>query len=413
MYDIAFLSKIIPLERENEIRSKMIGLMEDAAMAWQLHVIEGVEANNDMPVKLINYLPVNSYPKTYADPFVETFSFSHSKNADDINLGYCNIKYIKRFVQWVPLYREIKRWLKQDKGCQKVLMVYTMYPEFMHAIKMVKTKAPHVITINIVVDMPQFTVLSKVKKSFLSQWYSEWSKKQAYLNIGFVDGFVTITQQMAEELSTERPYQVVEGLCTTEFPEKVSTQDNVKKVIYAGMLHEKFGILTLLDAFEKINNEKIKLIICGIGEAEAEIKKHAQKDPRIQFLGKLRREEILQLLVDSDVIVNPRQNNGEYTKYSFPSKNIEALSSGVPFVGYKLDGIPDEYDTAINYPENNSPEALAELIEKICVTESKQYVKKALEAKEWILQAKSCEAQGKRIIELINMISNEKVKDND
>ena len=38
--------------------------------------------------------------------------------------------------------------------------------------------------------------------------------------------------------------------------------------------------------------------------------------------------------------VNPRQNNEEFTKYSFPSKTMEYLASGVPVVAYKLDGIP-------------------------------------------------------------------------
>lgn len=405
MYDIAFLSRIIPPENEELIRSKMLGAMEDAAMAWQWHVINGVEANNDLPVNLINYLPVNSYPNAYKDPFIDKCYFSHVEGAQDVNLGYCNVKYIKRIVQWIPLYQEIKKWARNDSGNQKVLIAYTMYPEFMRAIRMVKSKFPDIITINIVVDMPQFTVLSKKKTNIISRLFSDWSNKQAYANIKSVDGFVTITKQMAEELSPNTPYRIVEGLCTTEFPQKIAVKDDIKNVIYAGKLYEKFGIITLLDAFEHVENDHIRLVICGMGEAEEEIKERAKQDHRIQFLGKLKREEVLQLLVDSDVIVNPRQNNGEYTKYSFPSKNIEALSSGVPFIGYKLDGIPDEYDSFINYPDDNSPGALAKLIEKICVNDAEIALAKAEKAKQWILQYKSCEGQGKCILDLIDSIS--------
>ena len=45
----------------------------------------------------------------------------------------------------------------------------------------------------------------------------------------------------------------------------------------------------------------------------------------------------------ADVLVNPRPNEGEYTKYSFPSKNIEYLLSGNPVVGYMLSGMPEDY----------------------------------------------------------------------
>jgi hypothetical protein len=45
----------------------------------------------------------------------------------------------------------------------------------------------------------------------------------------------------------------------------------------------------------------------------------------------------------ADVLVNPRPNNEEYTKYSFPSKNIEYLMTGKPVVGYMLDGMPPIY----------------------------------------------------------------------
>ena len=45
----------------------------------------------------------------------------------------------------------------------------------------------------------------------------------------------------------------------------------------------------------------------------------------------------------ADVLVNPRPNNEEYTKYSFPSKNIEYLMTGKPVVAYMLDGMPAHY----------------------------------------------------------------------
>ena len=42
-------------------------------------------------------------------------------------------------------------------------------------------------------------------------------------------------------------------------------------------------------------------------------------------------------------MVNPRLSNEEYTKYSFPSKNIEYLVSGTPALTSSLPGMPKEY----------------------------------------------------------------------
>ena len=41
-YDIAFLSFIIPKEIEKEVRGKSLNRMEEAAIAWQKHIIAGI-----------------------------------------------------------------------------------------------------------------------------------------------------------------------------------------------------------------------------------------------------------------------------------------------------------------------------------------------------------------------------------
>jgi glycosyltransferase involved in cell wall biosynthesis len=121
-----------------------------------------------------------------------------------------------------------------------------------------------------------------------------------------------------------------------------------------------------VNAFKLIQDKNYRLILCGIGDSESEIKAAIMEDNRICYLGQLSRSEVLQLQTQSTVVVNPRQNIEEFTKYSFPSKNLEYLSSGVPLVAYKLDGIPDEYDKYIFYVEDNSIEALRNKLIVVC-----------------------------------------------
>ena len=53
------------------------------------------------------------------------------------------------------------------------------------------------------------------------------------------------------------------------------------------------------------------------------------------------------------VLVNPRPNNEEYTKYSFPSKDIEYLLSGKPTVAFLLDGMPKCYQDFLYVVDQN------------------------------------------------------------
>ena len=53
--------------------------------------------------------------------------------------------------------------------------------------------------------------------------------------------------------------------------------------------------------------------------------------------------EVLKAQSESEILVNPRNDNNEFTKYSFPSKVIEYLGSDTPMIGYILPGMPKEY----------------------------------------------------------------------
>jgi glycosyltransferase involved in cell wall biosynthesis len=113
---------------------------------------------------------------------------------------------------------------------------------------------------------------------------------------------------------------------------------------------------------QKMQEYRFRLIICGVGDSEKEIIDAAKFDDRIVFLGQLPREEVLRIQTEATVLVNPRKNHEEFTKYSFPSKILEYLSAGKPVVAYKLDGIPDEYDAYLHYPSDESAEALSKKI---------------------------------------------------
>lgn len=403
--DVLFLGKLFPREKEQEIKAKMKTGMQDAANALQWNIIDGFEENDFGTMKIINYLPIDAYPNGYTDKFIEGFTFQHTEKykADDINVGCCNIFGIKRFINSLYFRKYIKKWAKEDNGKKKVILSYTANSMFLGLVKLAKKHNKNIVAGCIIADIPEFATARQ--ETGLKKLYHGYQVKKCASLYAFVDRFVLLTKQMAQKLEIKSPYIVVEGIATTDKTPEDNTKADVLKndryVLYTGTLNYKFGIKTLLDAFEKIDDEKLKLVICGFGEAEELIKEKQKEDARIVYLGRVDRAEVLALQKNATVLVNPRQNNEEFTKYSFPSKNLEYLSSGVPLVAYKLDGIPDEYDGYITYPEDDSPEALSQEIIKICALSDEERNLLGKKAKDFVFENKNKVKQAQRIIEFI------------
>lgn len=403
--DILFLGRLFPREKEDEIKSKMKTGMQDAANALQWNIIDGFEENDFGTMKIINYLPVDAYPNGYTDKFIEGFTFQHTEKykADDINIRCCNVFGIKRFINKLYFKKQIKKWAKEDNGKKKVILSYTATSMFLSLVKLAKKYNKNIVAGCIIADIPEFATAGTVT-GFKKLYHKMQVKKCAKL-YGNVDRYVLLTEQMAQKLAIKSPFIVVEGIATTDeckYNEQLADKyKNEKYILYSGTLNYKFGIGTLLDAFEKTEDPNIKLMICGFGEAEELIKEKQKDDERIIFLGRVDRKDVLALQKNATVLVNPRQNNEEFTKYSFPSKNLEYLSSGVPVVAYKLDGIPDEYDGYISYPADDSAQALSKEILKICALSEEERIHLGEKAKDFVFENKNKVAQAQRIIEFI------------
>ena len=201
-----------------------------------------------------------------------------------------------------------------------------------------------------------------------------------------------------------KPHIVIEGIASVYNKKTFTNTSTTKIIFYSGTLHKRFGILNLIEAFKLIPYSNYSLQICGVGDSVDFIKKEEIKDSRIKYLGQLSRDRVLNLQRKSTVLINPRQNNEEFTKYSFPSKTLEYLSSGVPVIAYKLDGIPDEYDAYINYVKDNSIESLKDKILEICQLPDLEREDMGKKGMNFVLKTKNRINQTKKIVDMVNDI---------
>lgn len=250
----------------------------------------------------------------------------------------------------------------------------------------------------IITDIPGLLVGFN-NKSTVRQFITKINK--SYLNS--FDYYILLTEQMNSIINKhQRPYIVMEGLVdinmqTKEIPFKKKT----RTIMYAGTLHRQYGIKMLLDAFIQIKNPNIELKIFGSGDMEKEIPLYQKQDHRITYWGVIPNENIITEELHAMLLINPRPTHEEFTKYSFPSKNMEYMVSGTPLLTTKLPGMPIEYYNYVYLIEEETIEGCKTAIERILALSDNELRQKGELAKEFVLSKKNNIFQSNRIIQLI------------
>lgn len=245
--------------------------------------------------------------------------------------------------------------------------------------------------VGIVTDLPKFQQISQ----------SSFMLKMNERVISASDGYVFLTRQMDDEVNkAHKPYIVLEGHANEEMKFKkhsVFDKDR-KRVIYAGAINKIYGIEMLCKAFLEFAQPYEELHIYGQGDYEEELRELEKKHHNIIYHGNRPNEEIVAAELQASLLVNPRPTDGEYTKFSFPSKTLEYMVSGTPVLSSRLEGIPDEYDKYIFFFDDNNYESLGQKMREILDLSVDELSKKGESARNFILEEKNNIVQSAKII---------------
>lgn len=253
-------------------------------------------------------------------------------------------------------------------------------------------------TIGLVTDIPGLMVGGK--KNLFSRLSSLVNKK--YINN--FDFYVLLTEQMNELVNLrKRPYIVMEGLVDSTMIEMKSVEkDSPKNIIYAGGIYERYGVKDLIDAFMRIEDESIQLSIYGHGDLKEYLKECSIKDNRVRYFGVVHNKEVVEAQLKATLLVNPRPTHEDFTKYSFPSKNMEYMVSGTPVLTTKLPGMPKEYYNYIFLIEEENVDGIEKALRKIISMDEEEQSALGAQAKKFVLENKNNMVQSKRILKFID-----------
>lgn len=384
-----FMGPLCQRGQECEIQQNIHRPGSNAASAFQWSILDGLCENLGQGVQVISALPVGTWPKHYSRIRLPDRQWD-LRGAECHEVGCLNIPVLK---QWTR-YLRTRKLLRGVRG-EKILLC-TPYLPFLWALR--KLDRSNQVTL-IVTDLPEYADLHRV--SGPRKWLRRIHSAMVYRLMDRVDRFVLLTEQMKASLRVgNRPYIVMEGICGVpeEEPEDGKRE---RAVLYSGRLNARYGIGNLLDAFSMLDDGEAELWICGGGEMETEIRAAAERDRRIRFFGFLPREEALALQRKAAVLVNPRQNTGGYTRYSFPSKTMEYMASGTPVLMYRLEGIPESYDPYLRYVSGSGVSDLAAGLREILSGDPAELEERSRAARQFVLTEKNAVVQAGRILALM------------
>ena len=401
---LLFVNIAYPVECYEQFKKDTNGQLSNAVNTFQWAIIDGLEQSGcDYSMACVPTLP--AWPR-YKHLCTPSGVMTVDGKPRGHYLSFFDAPAIKQVHQRYVLRQYIREWCKKNSSEDKlIVLVYTTYAQWLGAALDVKKEFPNLIVVPIVTDLIDNAMDHAGNRTPLKRIQVKLEDKAEHKLYKYVDKFVLISKLMTECIpEAEGKNIVIECMAPKgSLDMRVRAKKNVEQrtLLYTGTLNEYGGVDMLVDAFLKTTDKRFKLVICGGGGDTTHIEEAAARDGRIDFKGSVSREEAVRLQQTSTMLINPRLPNGSITKYSFPSKTMEYMTSGTPMIGYKLEGIPDEYYKHMFIPASHSVEDLTACINETLLLPQEELDKKAKNAGEFIRINKNPKAQVCRMIEFL------------
>lgn len=247
----------------------------------------------------------------------------------------------------------------------------------------------------IVTDLPEFEGGGKLLRKVNAKLFE------------MADGFILLTKQMDERINKRNvPSIVLEGHVDSEHipsttEKRTEYETGIREIVYAGSIKKIYGIQSLVEGFIEADIPDTKLVVYGDGDYRDELIQKSKEYPNIQYLGVKPNRDVVDRENRAALLVNPRPIEPEYTKYSFPSKNMEYMASGTPLMTTKLPGMPEEYYPYVYLLENESSKGISDLLKSIFGKSREERYSLGNRAREFVLNKKSNIVQANKIVRFL------------
>lgn len=395
---ICLVGSLLPIEVFDEIVRDSKVKPSNAPENFQMMLAKGM-AENGQEIDVISFPNTATFPNG-KDLYLRKKQYTLSFGTKIKCPALVNLPFIKQISIFIKTYCYLKRWFKKNKNDKKSVISYSDYPPYANACRLACKREKNAECILLMTDLPTFSLMPH--KPGINTMLNCGMDKEREKNFDKFCKYILLTEHMAEKMRVQqKPYIVLEGFsdpASYMFEQKKSEK---KVLMYSGALSDVHNISSLIDAF-LITELDCELWIFGSGNKEAKVKEAAQKDSRITFFGKVSREELLKRQKEATLLISVKSALDEHTKYAFPSKILEYMTSGTAVLSTRVGGIPEEYFNYIIPIEDESIEGISESIKRCFELSSDELNKIGQKSKEFAATEKNCKNQAKKIIDFIS-----------
>ena len=297
------------------------------------------------------------------------------------HLRTINLPIIKQLLNAVGVYFNVLKYGSKESFVICDGLSYLASKASVLACKLKRLKSVVIIT-----DLPEFLV---GKDNSAVQRYRKLFDQ--------FSGYVLLTEEMAVKLGyQDKPYVVIEGqVDSLEKREVLEEKQYDKKIVM-------YAVKMLVEGFIKADLPDYELHIYGNGDYADEIDEISKHNNNVKHFPSQPNAAIVEKEKRAFLLVNPRSTNEEYTKYSFPSKNMEYMVSGTAVLTTNLPGMPYEYKQYVYLIEDETEEGICTAFKKIAMLNENEVIEKGKDARDFVLSNKNNKIQTEKILKMVN-----------
>ena len=400
---LIFVSAVCSREKYAYIFNRRNQKFIDPAQKFLEQLMRGVASDEINDVVSISSLPVSS---STIDQKLFKLEEEEKDKIRYIYPRFFNGKFSRYITTFISTFWAVRRQLRINNGNNTVIITDPLsYQTSMAARlagKLTKTKCIAIIT-----DIPTYATgmknhgYKKIRQMFQTI-YERLTLKELYK----YDAYINLTKDMDEIVNPrKKPSIVIEGSVDSQIaPVKDLNQTDKKVFLYAGGLYEKYGVGNLVQAFINARLENVQLHLYGSGSYVKRLMQICDINNNVIYKGCVLNTELIEIERNADLLINPRFSNENYTKYSFPSKTLEYMTTGTPVLSTKLSGIPEEYKDYLLWFDGETVGDMQKRLNEVSKISNSDMYKIGKKAQEFVLSNKTNVIQGKRIVEFVMQI---------
>ena len=388
--DVILLGFTIPDDMFGEIAA------QDASMPTQTHLFAWhfVEALGFAGARtvLLSAVPVSNYPR-FPHAVIRGRSFTIDGERCQ-TLSFVNMVAVKHISRFLSCLSKGRAMIHQRRP--NLLLVHGVHSPFLLFATLAR-KAHGIPTVVIITDPPGVVVSGDRRAVRLLK---RIDARLVQSMLGVCDGVVVVTPQLARRLAPGKPSLVMDGMVDRQRSKvdnggtQTSRPDNGHIHIgYAGGLSTSNGVDLLVRAVMDLSPKAV-LETYGKGDLADWIGEMSLRDPHVRRPEFLSPKEVMSRYQRLDLLVQPRPVGLITDGVSFPSKLLEYMSSGIPVLSTRLQGIPSEFEPYIYWIDDPSVGGIRSALAEVCRLPAAERREKGERAARFVGATRSTEAQG-------------------